>query len=360
VSRVQSGNLRRAVVESIEHCGPSMVVLRLLPLETSFVYREGQYLSVALPGTSEHRSYSMATPCNPGEAIELHIRLHEHGVFSKMLRRQIKPGTSLTISGPYGDCVWNVPHNVASTVLLLATGTGIAPLKAIVERHVPTGDQHDIWLYWGGATPADLYAATELQFVAAAFPHFHFVPVLRSGAAGWSGATGLVQDVAALAHPDLSEAYVFACGAPMMVRMARDLFVSDNGLAEERFHSDSFESSVSSHVSKDQSGSTVTLFASLADGTVRPVQCRTGQTLMSSLVSQNLVTAICGGNQSCGTCRVTIGPSDFSSLSESSRSERRLLGALPGSGPFDRLSCQLEICSRHEGLLFNIPPTEFE
>jgi CDP-4-dehydro-6-deoxyglucose reductase, E3 len=359
VSKDPSGKPGRAVVESIDHRGPSVVVLRLVPLEAPFDYREGQYLSVALPGTSEHRSYSMAAPCSPTGAIELHIRLHEKGLFSTMLREQIKIGTSLTMSGPYGNCVWDVPENVASTVLLLATGTGIAPLKAIAERHVPAGGQHDIWLYWGGETPEDLYAATELQSLAKAFPHFHFVPVLRTGDDGWKGATGFVQDVAASTHPDLSETYVFACGAPMMVQMARELFVSCNGLLEDRFNFDSFESSVNLHAAKVESWSKVRLFASLPDGSVHPVQCRIGQTLMSSLVSEKFVEAICGGNQSCGTCRVTVGQADFSNLPELSRSERRLLATLPGSSPFDRLSCQLEVCPEHEGMFVNIPPSEF-
>jgi CDP-4-dehydro-6-deoxyglucose reductase len=349
----------RAVVKSIDPRGSSVVVLRLFPSDAPFVYREGQYLSVALPSASERRSYSMAAPCSPDGAIELHIRLHEHGIFSKMLREEIKVGTSLTLSGPYGDCVWNVPDNIPSTVLLLATGTGIAPLKAIVERHVPTGALHDIWLYWGGQTPEDFYAATELQSLERAFPNFHFVPVLRIGDTKWKGATGFVQDVAASSHPDLSKAYVFACGAPVMVQMARDLLVSRNGLSEDRFHFDSFEPSVHSEASKHESGLTVTILATLSDGSVHPVQCRVGQILMKPLLSENLVKAICGGNQSCGTCRVTVRRSDSSSLAELSRSERRLLGTLPGSGPFDRLSCQLEVRPEHEGLYVNIPASEF-
>jgi CDP-4-dehydro-6-deoxyglucose reductase, E3 len=367
VSKNPSINTGRAVVDSIDLRGPSVVVLRLSAADAPFVYREGQYLSVALPGGSDHRSYSMATPCSPDGAIELHIRLHQDGMFSRMLREQIRVGSALTLSGPYGDCVWNVPDEVASTVILLATGTGVAPLKAIVERHVPTAAQHDIWLYWSAKAPEDFYATAELQSLEQAFPHFHFVPVLRAGHAGWQGATGSVEAIAASMHGDLSRAYVFACGAPAMVQRARELFVSSKGLSEDRFYFDSFESSADLQALKRDSGSDsgpesgpdITVLASLPDGSLRPVPCHAGQTLMSALVAENLVKAICGGNQSCGTCRVTLAEPDFSRLPQLSRSENRLLRNLPDSGPFDRLSCQLEVRPEHEGLFVTLPSSDF-
>jgi CDP-4-dehydro-6-deoxyglucose reductase, E3 len=105
--------------------------------------------------------------------------------------------------------------------------------------------------------------------------------------------------------------------------------------------------------------SLVTVLASLPDGSVREVQCGVGETLMSALVMESLVPAICGGNQSCGTCRVTLSELDFSGLPQISRSEDRLLRNLPDSGPFDRLSCQLEILPEHEGLFVTIPSSDF-
>jgi CDP-4-dehydro-6-deoxyglucose reductase, E3 len=160
-------------------------------------------------------------------------------------------------------------------------------------------------------------------------------------------------------HRDLSKAYVFACGAPAMVQMARDLFVSDKGLSEDRFYFDSFESPVGRPASMRESDSTVTLIVSLPNGSLHQVPCRAGQSLMSALVAENLVKAICGGSQSCGTCRVTLAEADFSSLPEVSRSESRLLRNLPDSGPYDRLSCQLEVRPEHEGLFVAIPSSDF-
>nr|WKF59391.1 CDP-6-deoxy-L-threo-D-glycero-4-hexulose-3-dehydrase reductase [Paraburkholderia busanensis] len=351
----------QALVQSLEHRGGSVVILRLSPTDTSFTYQEGQYLSLSVPGTNEHRSYSMASPCHPDGTIELHIRLHTQGLFSRMLREQIEPGSSLTMSGPYGDCVWQVPPDAHAKVILLATGTGIAPLKAMIDRYVRTATQNEIWLYWGGDRPDDLYMAQALHALERECAHFHFVPVMRTGTPDWPSAEGFVQDVAAAAHPDLSDAYVFACGSPAMVRMARERLVSDCGLSSERFFFDAFEPSASDLTATAQPDASdeVSVSISLPDGSARSLRCRVGESLMRALAAENLVQAICGGNQSCGTCRVTIDSAHLPRLATMSRAEKRLLGALSASGPLDRLSCQLDMQAEHEGLHITLPTRDF-
>ncbi|MEK6348221.1 MAG: FAD-binding oxidoreductase [Burkholderia sp.] len=350
----------QARVQSLESRGRSVAILRLLPIDEAFQYREGQYLSIAVPGTNQYRAYSMATPCEPDGAIELHIRLHEHGMFSRMLRGQIEVGSTVTLSGPYGDCVWGVPPDSGAKVILLATGTGIAPLKAMIERQASIASRHELWLYWGGDRPEDLYLAETLQALARAHPRFHFVPVLAAAEPDWRGARGFVQDVAAADHPDLREAHVFACGAPVMVRMARERLTTACGLPEDRFFFDSFEPSEPG-VDAGQRASVepVTLSVRVPGGERRAVHCRAGESLMRSLVAERLVQAICGGNQSCGTCRVTIDEADLARLPAMSRAEKRLLAALPASGARDRLSCQLEVDARYEGLQLCIPEQDF-
>ncbi|QXE07184.1 2Fe-2S iron-sulfur cluster binding domain-containing protein [Paraburkholderia sprentiae WSM5005] len=360
-SSVSAGEVQ-AQVESLERRGESVVILRLRPVDAPFAYTEGQYLSISVPGTAERRSYSMASRCHPDGAIDLHIRLHKDGLFSRMLREQIGAGSSLTFSGPYGNCVWSVPDTEAATVILLATGTGIAPLKAMVERHLPDAARNDVWLYWGAETPDDFYVADELQSLEQAFPYFHFIPVVRSENERWTGSKGFVQDVAASAHPDLRNAYVFACGAPAMIRSARDLLVSRNHLLADRYFFDAFEPSMFPRAASlnPYSVSSVAVVVSMPDQSVRSVRCPVGASLMLSLVSKNIIHAICGGNQSCGTCRVTIEGSAISRLPEITKSERRLLRALPDSGPFDRLSCQLNVAPEHEGMHITIPCGMFD
>jgi CDP-4-dehydro-6-deoxyglucose reductase, E3 len=358
----------QALVKSLEPRGGSVVILRLAPLGMRFNYREGQYLSITLPGTTERRSYSMATPCRADGMLELHIRLHEHGLFSRMLGGRIVAGSVLTLSGPYGDCVWRVPPDEDAKVILLATGTGIAPLKAMVERHIRSTARNDVWLYWGVDCPGDLYAANALHALERECMHFHFVPVMRADHPDWAWARGYVQDVASAAHADLDNAYVFACGSPAMVRMARERFVSERGLSNARFFFDAFEPSVQRSVEasgaapiqeKQEKGEAVSVSVSLPDGAVQTVHCEVGHSLMQALAAENFVQAICGGNQSCGTCRVTFDDEDFAHLPVMSRTEKRLLGALPASGPFDRLACQVEVQNVHEGLHVTVPPRDF-
>ncbi|WP_414449774.1 FAD-binding oxidoreductase [Burkholderia sp. 22PA0099] len=350
----------QAQVQSLEFRGQSVVILNLLPENTAFHYREGQYLSIALPGTDQHRSYSMASPCRPDGAIELHIRLHEHGAFSHMLRERIEIGSTLTLSGPYGDCIWSVPADACAKVILLATGTGIAPLKAMIERHARSAPRNAVWLYWGGDRPEDFYVAQALRALEQECAHFHFVPVLREGAPDWAGARGFVQDIAAADHPDLGDAYVFACGSPIMVRMARERLMTTCGLPEDRFFFDAFEpSEPHADAAARASDAPVTLSVQLPNGARHAVRCRAGEPLMRSLVAEHFVQAICGGNQSCGTCRVTFDEADLARLPVMSRAERRLLAALPASGPCDRLSCQLNADARYEGLQLRIPPQDF-
>ncbi|MGG2045112.1 FAD-binding oxidoreductase [Burkholderia gladioli] len=349
----------QALVQSLEHRGGSVVILGLSPVDTPLHYQEGQYLSIALPGTDAHRSYSMASPCRADGRIELHIRLHEHGLFSRMLREQIGVGSTLALSGPYGDCIWRVPADQDAKVILLATGTGIAPLKAMIERHLATAVRNEVWLYWGGDRPGDLYAADVLRSLEREYRHFHFVPVMRTASPAWEGATGFVQDVAAAAHPSLDDAYVFACGAPAMVRMARERLVSLCGLPEDRFFFDAFEASAAAAVIDASPDASITVAVSLPDGTRRFLRCPVGASLMQALAAEHVVEAICGGNQSCGTCRVRIDETDLPRLPAISRAEKRLLGALAASGPFDRLSCQLDMRAEHEGLRLTIPPKDF-
>lgn len=350
----------QARVQRLEFRGRSVAILQLRLQDAAFHYHEGQYLSIALPGTNQHRAYSMASPCRPDGTIELHIRLHEHGAFSRMLRERIDVGSTLTLSGPYGDCIWGVPADARAKVILLATGTGIAPLKAMIERHARIASDNEMWLYWGGDRPEDLYVAAALQALAHECPRFHFVPVLAAAEADWVGARGFVQDIAAADHPDLGEAYVYACGAPVMVRMARERLTAACGLPEDRFFFDAFEPSApGEEAASNASDGPITLSVQLPGGARRAVRCRAGEPLMRALVAEHLVQAICGGNQSCGTCRVTLDETELAWFPIMSRAEKRLLAALPDSGPHDRLACQLEIDACHEGLRLRIPEQDF-
>src|SRR5690606_4038597 len=131
-------------------------------------------------------------------------------------------------------------------ILIVASGTGFAPTKAILERVRgmidATGFTRPITLYWGGRRPHDLYMNELCDRWAAEMPGFTYVPVVSDATAqdGWTGRTGFVHRAAMADHPDMSGHQVYACGAPVMVDACRTDFIGHCGLAQDEFYADSF------------------------------------------------------------------------------------------------------------------------
>ena len=127
-------------------------------------------------------------------------------------------------------------------MVMLCSGTGFAPIQAMVADSVARGITRPIHLYWGGRRRADLYRAEQAQAWADAHAHIRFTPVLSDAtdADAWSGRTGLVHLAVLQDHPNLSAMQVYACGAPVMVEAARRDFVAQAHLSEAQFYADSF------------------------------------------------------------------------------------------------------------------------
>ncbi|UTH75910.1 FAD-binding oxidoreductase [Chromobacterium sp. IIBBL 290-4] len=302
----------------------------------------GQFFSLALPNGAA-RSYSLA--CQPrGDGwLEAHIRLRRGGRASEWLRTEAKPGQTLTVSGPYGDCVWQPESSSIQRVLMLATGTGIAPLKAMLEYAAALGCRTPITLYWGGARPQDLYLADHFACLALRWPTFRFVPVLSEAPAGWLSRQGWVQQAAAADHPDLRAARVYACGAPAMVEQARELLVSQCGLPEDRFHADAFAPAQTAAPSSQD----LSLRWRAASGDWQQLPAASGSRLVDALAAAGLVLPVCGGQAACGACRVEIDAAWSACLPAPERQEKRLLAVLDHHRPAHRLACQIRL---HPGL----------
>ncbi len=224
---------------SVDRVASDVVILKLDGSDHPMSYREGQYLALELPN-GDMRSYSLAQPCLPDGQLELHVRLRAQGMMSRWLDAGLAAGDTLRLRGPYGDCVWQPPAD-DEPVVMLATGTGIAPLHAMLMRGLASYGSAPISLYWGGRTPGDLYLMAHLKRLARIAQRFTFIPVLSRAEPGWPGARGHVQQVAAERHPDLRNGRVYACGAPAMVQQARALLASRCGLPHGRFLADAFE-----------------------------------------------------------------------------------------------------------------------
>ena len=163
------------------------------------------------------------------------------GLFTDQVFGQLKARDVLRIEGPFGT--FGMHGESEAPAILLASGTGFAPIKALVERLIAEGSQRPLSLYWGGRSRQDLYLhALCVQWQQALPGQFHYVPVLSDAPAadGWTGRTGWVHQAVLHDHPDLSGHEVYACGTPPMVDAARRDFAALCGMRPTAFFADAF------------------------------------------------------------------------------------------------------------------------
>jgi len=233
-------------VLSLEPLAPDVMEITLqLPSAEAFRFQPGQYLEFILKDGSR-RSYSMACARAEDHRVRLHVRHMPGGLFTSRVfgegAEPLKPREILRIEGPLGSFFLD-PDDVRP-IVFLASGTGFAPIQAMIEGMLARGDTRPATLYWGGRPPADLYRQDMALGWQDQLPGFRFVPVLSEAVAGdgWTGRTGLVHQAVMEDLPDLSGHQVYACGAPVMVEAARRDFVKSCGLQPDAFHADAFTS----------------------------------------------------------------------------------------------------------------------
>jgi CDP-4-dehydro-6-deoxyglucose reductase len=237
-------------VLSLTKPAADVAVLRLqLPANQNFQFHAGQYVEFILRDGAR-RSYSMANaPHNLGTpaAIELHIRHMPGGKFTDHVFGAMKEKDILRMEGPFGS--FFLREDSDKPIVLLASGTGFAPIKAIIERIEHLGLSRPVSLYWGCRSQADLYLHDWALQAAARLPQLRYVPVLSEPKAedGWGGRTGFVHQAVMADFPDLGGHQVYACGAPVMVESAQRDFVALCQLPAEEFYADSFTSEADKH-----------------------------------------------------------------------------------------------------------------
>jgi CDP-4-dehydro-6-deoxyglucose reductase len=239
-----------ARVASLDRVAPDVMLMKLqLPATVALKYRAGQYVEFILRDGSR-RSYSMANaPEHLGEPpmVELHLRHMPGGKFTDHVFGAMKEKEILRVEGPLGS--FFLREDSDAPIVLLASGTGFAPIKAIVEHMRAKGIDRPAVLYWGCRRKADLYLHDWATEAAASLPWLRYVPVLSEPAPedGWTGRTGLVHQAVMADLPDLSAHEVYACGAPVMVESAQRDFTAHCGLSADRFFADSFTSERDKH-----------------------------------------------------------------------------------------------------------------
>ena len=229
---------------------PDVAVLRLqLPANQNLQYRAGQYVEFILRDGAR-RSYSMANaPHNVGSppSIELHLRHMPGGKFTEHVFSAMKEKDILRMEGPFGS--FFLREESDKPIVLLASGTGFAPIKAITQQLQHKASARPAVLYWGCRRKADLYQHEWCVQQVAQMPNLRYVPVLSEPALEdeWHGRTGFVHQVVMQDFPDLSGHQVYACGVPVMVDSARRDFVERCGLPDDEFYADAFTSEADKH-----------------------------------------------------------------------------------------------------------------
>ena len=226
-------------VHKMERLAEDVIVLQLkLPANEKLVYLAGQYLEFLLRDGSR-RSFSMATPPHDAALLELHVRHVAGGAFTDHVFGKMKEREILRFEGPLGT--FFLREDSDKPVVLVASGTGFAPIKAIIEEAVHKGIARPMTLYWGGRRPRDLYQDALARSWADA-GRLTYVPVISDGLAEdqWTGRTGFVHRAVMEDFPDLSGHQVYACGVPVMVDAARRDFTAQCALPEDEFYADSF------------------------------------------------------------------------------------------------------------------------
>ncbi|MBN3728167.1 2Fe-2S iron-sulfur cluster-binding protein [Burkholderia sp. Ac-20379] len=336
-----SSAVRAARIEAVEPVAADIAVVRLGLLDANpFPYEAGQCVAIRWPANG-YKPFSLARACDGGRTLELHVRKVAGGDFTEWLFAdggQRAVGAIVGLEGPLGEFGWRSP--AARPVLLMAGGTGFAPLAAMIEAERLWAGERPVHLYWGGRTPADLYADARCRAWAAANPRFRYVPVLSGDAAVEGFRRGTVVDAAMADVASLDDADVYACGTPAMVAAAKAAFVGARGLRPERFFADPFSPPVARHAGRD---ALVRLNLRWADGGRGHLMAAEGQRLLGALIRSGLALQhLCGGNAVCATCAVTVHARNGDPAAARGEEEADLLDFLDAA-PGTRLACQLRL-----------------
>ncbi len=234
----------KARVFRLSRPADDVAILQLrFPASIRAKFKAGQYLRIRTPDGDE-RSFSMANAPQESDGVQLHIRHVPGGAFSEKVLASLQLDDKLEVEVPFGD--FHLRGDDQARYVFMATGTGFAPLKSMLDDMIRRRLNREVRFYWGGRREADLYFAETCEKWAQRYPWFTFIPVLSEPDADWKGRQGLVHSAVLDDLPDLSDRHVYACGNPMMIQAARSDFTTRGGLPSEHFYADAFVPSGSS------------------------------------------------------------------------------------------------------------------
>jgi CDP-4-dehydro-6-deoxyglucose reductase, E3 len=227
-------------VQTIERPTDDVALLHLkLPANERLQFLAGQYVDILLKDGTR-RSFSMANAPHDDGLLQLHVRHVVGGSFTEHVFQKMKERDILRFEGPLGT--FFLREDSDKPIVFVASGTGFAPIKSIVEHAFHKGITRPMALYWGGRRPRDLYLSHLADKWAEEHAGFKFIPVISDALPedNWTGRSGFVHRAVMEDFPDLSGHQVYACGVPVMVDSARRDFIVQCRLPEDQFFADSF------------------------------------------------------------------------------------------------------------------------
>lgn len=232
-------------VEKIEDLTPEIkgIHFKILSPEEGITFKPGQYVQLHIPkykrtSGPEYRAYSICSSSQEHHRLELVITRAEGGAVSTYVHEYLKVGEELVISGPFGDFFL---RDSDRNILLIATGSGLAPIRSIVDQIQREGIQRKIQLFFGAKTPRDLFYDDYLRNLQKEIAHFTYYPILSRATAEdrWEGETGRVTNLIEKYIEDTPNPDVYICGAPPMVKSCVTL-LKQKGVPETQIYYDTF------------------------------------------------------------------------------------------------------------------------
>ena len=229
-----------ARVETLEKLNHDVMLMRLrLPDSERLQFLAGQYINILLED-GQRRAYSIANAPHDDEFIELHLREVPGGFFSNIVFHEMQEKAMLRIEGPFGS--FFLREKSIRPIILMAGGTGFAPVKGIVEHALASETSRPVYIFWGARSKQDLYHHALARGWAAEHKNIEYFPVLSEPLPedNWKGETGFVHNVVTKKFPDLSACDAYLCGPPPMIEAGKKAFLA-HGLPEDQLFYDSFE-----------------------------------------------------------------------------------------------------------------------
>lgn len=219
-------------------------LFRVLEPKEGVPFKPGQYIQLQIPASKrsksrEFRAFSIASSSSDPRSIELIVARVDKGVVSSWLHDELKEGEDLRIRGPFGDFTY---RDGDRDLLMIATGSGLAPILSILRHLVESGIRRKATLFFGNRVPADLYKTDEIEALGNSLEAFTYLPVLSriSSEHEWEGERGRVTDLIDKFVPPKAPLDVYICGNSAMVEDSVERLI-EKGLPADRIFFDKFD-----------------------------------------------------------------------------------------------------------------------